>query len=88
MTKAEQVRRTAWRFKVLQQACEQSRNVSRTCRHFGISRQAFYRWKRLDRLKLDYNVAPHAPAEPRSAARQSRRHESRWRGQQLNRVAG
>jgi transposase-like protein len=31
---------------VLQQACEQSRNVVRTCRHFGISRQAYYRWKR------------------------------------------
>ena len=46
MTKAEQARRLAWRFKVLQQACEQSRNVARTCRHFGISRQAYYRWKR------------------------------------------
>lgn len=46
MTKAEQARRMAWRFKVLQQACERSRNVARTCRHFGISRQAFYRWKR------------------------------------------
>ncbi len=29
MTKAEQARRMAWRFKVLQQACEQSRNVAR-----------------------------------------------------------
>jgi transposase InsO family protein len=46
MTKAEQARRLAWRFKVVQQACEQSRNVARTCRHFGISRQAYYRWKR------------------------------------------
>ena len=46
MTKAEQARRLAWRFKVLQQAAERSRNIARTCRHFGISRQAFYRWKR------------------------------------------
>lgn len=46
MTKAEQTRLRAWRFKVLQQAGEGSRNVARTCRHFGISRQAFYRWKR------------------------------------------
>jgi transposase-like protein len=46
MTKAEQARRMAWRFKVVQDACERSRNVARTCRHFGISRQAFYRWKR------------------------------------------
>jgi transposase InsO family protein len=46
MTNAEQARLRAWRFKVLQQACAGSRNVARTCRHFGISRQAFYRWKR------------------------------------------
>jgi transposase-like protein len=46
MTKAEQARRLAWRFKVLQQAAARSRNIARTCRHFGISRQAFYRWKR------------------------------------------
>jgi transposase InsO family protein len=36
----------AWRSKVLQQAGDPSRNVARTCRHFGISRQAYYRWKR------------------------------------------
>jgi transposase InsO family protein len=46
MTKAEQIRLTTWRFKVLQRAGERSRNVARTCRHFGISRQAFYKWKR------------------------------------------
>src|SRR5262249_12017188 len=46
MTKPERARRLAWRFKVLQQAYEQSRNVARRCRHFGISRQAYYRWKR------------------------------------------
>ena len=46
MTKADKARRLARRFKVLQQACAQSRNVARTCRHFGISRQAYYRWKR------------------------------------------
>jgi transposase-like protein len=46
MTKAELARRMAWRFKVPQQAGERSRNIARTCRHFGISRQAFYRSKR------------------------------------------
>ena len=46
MTKTEQIRLQAWRFKVLQQAAARSRNVAHTCRHFGISRQAFYRWKR------------------------------------------
>jgi len=46
MTKTEQTRLWTWRFKVLQQAGEASRNVSHTCRHFGISRQAFYKWKK------------------------------------------
>ena len=46
MTKAEQTRLTAWRLKVLRRAGESARNVARTCRHFGISRQAFYKWKR------------------------------------------
>ena len=43
MTKADQTHRLAWRWKVLQQACAESLNVARTCRHFGISRQAVYR---------------------------------------------
>ena len=46
MTKADLARRMAWRFKVVQQACAEARNVARTCRHYGISRQAYYRWKR------------------------------------------
>jgi transposase InsO family protein len=46
MTKAEQTRLRAWRFKVLQRAAASSRNVARTCRHFGISRKTFYKWKK------------------------------------------
>jgi transposase len=46
MTKAEQARLQAWRSKLLAYASETSRNVARTCRHFGISRQAFYKWKK------------------------------------------
>ena len=45
MTMAEQTRLWTLRFKVLQRAGVSSRNVARTCRHFGISRQAFYKWK-------------------------------------------
>jgi len=45
MTKAEQTRRINWRLKVLRHASEVTQNVSRTCRHFGISRQAFYEWQ-------------------------------------------
>jgi len=46
MTKAEHTRLVTWRFKVLQQAAERSRNIARTCRHFGLSRKTFYKWKR------------------------------------------
>ena len=46
MTKAEQARLWAWRCRVLREGCAEPRRIARTCRHFGISRQAFYRWKR------------------------------------------
>jgi transposase InsO family protein len=46
MTKSEQMRVVAWRLKVLRQAENGARAVARTCRHFGLSRQAFYKWKR------------------------------------------
>jgi transposase InsO family protein len=45
MTKAEQTRLAAWRLKIVQRAAQDSRGVARTCRHFGISRRAFYKWK-------------------------------------------
>jgi transposase InsO family protein len=46
MTKAQQTRLLTWRFKILQRAGASSRNVARTCRHFGISRKTFYKWKK------------------------------------------
>ncbi len=46
MTKAQQARLVAWRLKILNWADGEPRQVSRTCRYFGISRTAFYRWKR------------------------------------------
>lgn len=50
MTKAEQTRLVNWRSRLLQHARDVSANVAQTCRHFGISRQAYYKWKkRFDR---------------------------------------
>jgi transposase InsO family protein len=46
MTKAQQARLVAWRLKVLNWAQGEPRQVSRTCRYFGISRTAYYRWKK------------------------------------------
>jgi transposase len=43
MTNSEQRRLTNWRLKVLQAAGGTS--VARTCRHFGISRKTFYKWR-------------------------------------------
>jgi transposase InsO family protein len=46
MTKTEQVRLVSWRLKVLQHANEGDRRVAQTCRHFGISRKTFYKWRK------------------------------------------
>lgn len=45
MTKNEQIRLTHWRSKVLQRAAD-SGCVARTCRHFGISRKTYYKWRK------------------------------------------
>jgi transposase len=36
---------SSWRLRVVQHASTGARNVARTCRHFGISRKTFYKWK-------------------------------------------
>jgi transposase InsO family protein len=46
MTKEEQARLVRFRSKLLQMAAGSSRGVARACRHFGISRNAFYKWKK------------------------------------------
>ncbi len=46
MTKAEEARIVAWRLRILQHAVGEPRQVARTCRYFGISRTAVYRWKK------------------------------------------
>jgi transposase InsO family protein len=45
MTKTEQNRVLAWRLKLLREASAMPRNVAQACRHFGLSRQTFYKWK-------------------------------------------
>lgn len=45
MTKAEQTRLVTWRFKVMQRTGTGG-SVARTCRHFGISRKTFYKWRK------------------------------------------
>jgi transposase InsO family protein len=45
MTKTEQNRVLAWRLKLLREASVTPRNVAQACRHFGLSRKTFYKWK-------------------------------------------
>ena len=77
MTKAERRRFVAWRFKVLQQATGVPRNVARTCRHFGISRKTYYKWKRRyddhrEAGLCDRPRIPHRSREPRRATSSAR----------------
>ena len=46
MTKAEQARLVNWRSKILQHAKAATGSVAQTCRHFGLSRKSFYKWKK------------------------------------------
>src|ERR1700683_4697500 len=45
MTKTEQTRILTWRLKLMREASASPRNVAQACRHFGLSRQTFYKWK-------------------------------------------
>ena len=46
MTNADQKRVSSWRLRILQCGTATPRSVAKTCRHYGISRRAFYKWKR------------------------------------------
>src|SRR5688572_4242874 len=63
MTKTEQTRLIRWRLRMLQEASQSARGVSRTCRRFGISRQAFYKWKKRHEKHGDAGLCdrPRAP---------------------------
>ena len=72
MNKSEQIRLTRWRFKVLQQAAEQG-CVARTCGHFGISRNTFYKWQQsLCRTWRCRALQPGRQAAPLAASHPSR----------------
>jgi transposase InsO family protein len=38
-------RQVKWRIEILKHASEITKNVAKTCRHFGVSRKTFYKWK-------------------------------------------
>ena len=44
MSEKEIVRLQHWRLGIIRHALEVTKNVAKTCRYYGISRAAFYRW--------------------------------------------
>ena len=46
MTERELDRRAKHRLAIIRHAQEVTQNVSKTCRYYGITRQAYYRWLR------------------------------------------
>src|SRR6202030_1792915 len=73
MTKTEQNRVVAWRLKLLHEASVMPRNVAQACRHFGLSRNTFYKWKARHRVHgeaglLDRPRVPHR--SPRATPRE------------------
>ena len=79
MTKAEQTRLVTWRMKVLEHAGSGTRQVAQTCRHFGLSRKTFYKWKKryetggaaavCDRPSTPHRSPRATPRHARSSAR-------------------
>jgi transposase InsO family protein len=72
MTKAEQVRLTAWRLRLLRRAGDDG-HVARVCRHFGISRKSFYKWRKRHAEHGDAGLCdrPRTPQHsPRATARE------------------
>ena len=59
--KSEQRRLTNRRLKLLQ-AVASVGNVARTCRHFGISRKTFYKWRQRHQAHGDTGLADRARA--------------------------
>ncbi|HYT78985.1 MAG TPA: helix-turn-helix domain-containing protein [Actinomycetota bacterium] len=54
MTERERDRKAARRLAILRHAREVTGNVSRTCRYYGITRQAYYTWlRRYEELGLE-----------------------------------
>jgi transposase-like protein len=73
MTKSEQNPVLAWRLKLLHEVSVMPRNVAQTCRHFGLSRKTFYKWKARHRAHgeaglLDHPRVPHR--SPRATPRE------------------
>ena len=73
MTKSEQNRVLAWRLRVIREASDAPRNVAQTCRHFGLSRQTFYKWQARYKAHGDAGLCDRARVPLRSPRATPRR---------------
>jgi transposase-like protein len=89
MTKAEHIRLVTWRSKILQHATGEHKNVSQTCRFFGISRKTYYKWANRWRTYGDAGLGDRARVArrfPRATPaavvinQKHRAHDRRWSG--------
>jgi transposase-like protein len=46
MSYQQVIRLQKWRLGIIRHALEVSHNVAKTCRHYSISRESYYRWYR------------------------------------------
>jgi len=56
MTKAEQARLVTWQLRIPKWSAGERRQISSTCRHFGNSPTAFYRWKRYEKARPGHRL--------------------------------
>ena len=72
MSRNEILRNQRWRLGIISHAEEVTHNIAKTCRYFGISRTAFYRWYErykkygVEGLKDRSHWPIHSPMQPRS----------------------
>jgi transposase-like protein len=64
MTKNEQNRVVAWRLRIIREASELPRGVAQTCRHFGLSRKTFYKWRAMYKSHGDAGLCDRPRAPP------------------------
>src|SRR5579863_2700278 len=62
MNKNELNRLVTWRLKLLRQADEMPRGIAQTCRHYGLSRKTFYKWKARFKSQGDAGLCDRARA--------------------------
>jgi hypothetical protein len=58
MSNKEILRLQAWRLGIIRHVEEVTGNIAKTCRYYGISRKAYYRWlKRYEKYGVEFSIS-------------------------------